>query len=111
PQARLIEFPAEVPSGVRDAILGFRPRAGCSIATVSKSSRSPIKFWGIRTEIGDGPSTDTSRKQKYFWLASSDCRNKQTVIAINAAQTSGVKTHLKFQHKITSSVSEATRKR
>ncbi|CAN0561777.1 unnamed protein product, partial [Ectocarpus sp. 12 AP-2014] len=99
------------PLGVRDAILGFRPRAGCSIATVSQSSRSPIKFWGVRAERGDGPFTGTSRKQKYFCLASSYCRNKQTVIAINAAQTSGATTHLKLQHKITSSVSEATLKR
>ncbi|CAN0044929.1 unnamed protein product, partial [Ectocarpus sp. 12 AP-2014] len=111
PQARLLEFPAEVPSGVRDAILGFRPRAGCSIATVSQSTRSPIKFWGVRTEVGDGPFTGTSRKQKYFCLASSDCRNQQTVIAINAAQTSGATTHLILQHKIASSVSEATLKR
>lgn len=93
-QARKLTFPADVPAAVKSAINRYTAPRGYSIAEITAASRTPISFWGVRLEKGDGPWESGVRKQKFACLADNKCRAGRNLLSITAAQTSGATTHL-----------------
>lgn len=112
PQAASLNFPEGVPEAVKTAILGFKPPAERTIATLGggkKGKRSIITFYGVRLELL--PLQEGRRKQEWACLACQSCRTSGKRFNIFSDQTTGATTHLKDAHGIGGAASAKSTKR